>query len=157
MNTASTTQVCLACYKDRLASVCENADEYRLFDIRDNNIYPAGLLSLPSKDPMDRTSAILACGVSFLLCGAICARALSRLEAGGMTVIPWLSGEVDEVLRRFQDDSLLPLVMPGCLDAFHQQCEKQVPAEAGLVEKVARQRRAARVREGKFRLFSSAI
>jgi predicted Fe-Mo cluster-binding NifX family protein len=107
------TLLCLACYKDRLASVCENADEYKLFEIRDDTIYPAGRLSLPSKDPMDRTSAILACGVTLLLCGAIGADTRSLLEGGGVRVVPWLTGAVDEVVAALAHDSLTGLTMPG--------------------------------------------
>jgi len=107
------TLLCLACYKDRLASVCENADEYKLFEMRDDSIYPAGRLSLPSKDPMDRTSAILACGVSLLLCGAICADTRALLEQGGVHVIPWLTGGIDEIMDALDRGSLSRLVMPG--------------------------------------------
>jgi hypothetical protein len=108
------TLLCLACYQDRLASVCENADEYKLFEIRDDTIYPAGRLSLPSKDPMDRTSAILACGVTFLLCGAIGVDTRMRLEGGGVAVIPWLTGGIDEVVAAYRHGALAGLAMPGC-------------------------------------------
>jgi hypothetical protein len=108
------TLLCLACYKDRLASVCENADRYKLFEIREDQIYPAGRLSLPSKDPMDRTSAILACGVSLLLCGAIGADTRACLERGRVAVIPWLTGGIDEVLAAYRHDTLAALAMPGC-------------------------------------------
>jgi predicted Fe-Mo cluster-binding NifX family protein len=114
MNSDPTTLICLACYKDRLASVCENAEEYKLFEIRDEKIYPAGLLSLPSKDPMDRTSAILACGVPFLLCGAICAHTQILLETGGINVIPWLTGSTEEILKAFITNSFESFRMPGC-------------------------------------------
>ena len=114
MSADSTTLLCLACYQGRLASVCDNADEYKLFEIRDDNIYPAGHLSLPSKDPMDRTSAILACGVSFLLCGALCAQTQLHLQGGGVIVIPWLTGAIDEVLEAFRENTLEALTMPGC-------------------------------------------
>ena len=111
---ADTSQlICLACFQDRLASVCENADGYKLFKIRDTKFYPAGLLSLPSKDPMDRTSAILACGVTVFLCGAICNQTRERLEVGGVMVLPWLTGTQDEILEGFLNDSLGKLAMPG--------------------------------------------
>ena len=113
MSTESAKLICLACYQDRLASVCENADGYKLFEIRDHQFYPAGLLSLPSKDPMDRTSAILACGVTIFLCGAICNRTRSTLESAGIEVIPWLTGTEHQVLDGFLRDSLAELIMPG--------------------------------------------
>lgn len=114
--------LCLACYQDRLASVCENADEYKLFEIRDFESYPAGLLSLPSKDPMDRTSAILACGVTLLLCGAICKETRHRLEHGGVKVCTWLTGSVDQVLGAFLANSLASLAMPGREEWVKQEC-----------------------------------
>ena len=114
MNETSPTLICLACYEDRLATVCDNANEYRLFEIREGKIYPAGLLSLPSKDPMDRTSAILACRVSLFICGAVCSDFHTRLEYGGVTVVPWITGEVDIVIDAFCRSSLSERTMPGC-------------------------------------------
>lgn len=63
---------------------------------------------------MDRTSAILACGVTFLICGAICVQTLKHLEHGGVTVVPWLTGTQQDVLDAFRDDTLTSLSMPGC-------------------------------------------
>ncbi|WP_247648427.1 NifB/NifX family molybdenum-iron cluster-binding protein [Pseudodesulfovibrio sp. zrk46] len=69
---------------------------------------------------MDRTSAILACGVSLLLCGALSTQARARLELNGVTVFPWLSGDVECVLDAFKADNLVSLAMPGCRAAFDQ-------------------------------------
>ncbi|MGE4505476.1 MAG: dinitrogenase iron-molybdenum cofactor biosynthesis protein [Desulfovibrionaceae bacterium] len=107
--------VCLACYEDRLASVFENAAEYKLFEFDDSgNIYPAGHLSLPSKDPTDRTSAIMACGVSFLVCGAVSCRTRNSIESSGMAVAPFVKGSVDDVLQALKTNTLHTLAMPGC-------------------------------------------
>jgi hypothetical protein len=62
---------------------------------------------------MDRTSAILACGVTFFLCGAICNRTRNALERAGVTVIPWLTGTEVQVLNGFLHDRLADLAMPG--------------------------------------------
>ena len=113
MTEQSRKLICLACYRNRLASVCENADRYKLFEIRDHKSYPAGRLSLPSKDPMDRTSAILACGVTIFLCGAIRNRTREALEGAGIEVIPWLTGSQGQVLDGYLHGSLAELVMPG--------------------------------------------
>ncbi|MCG2732552.1 MULTISPECIES: NifB/NifX family molybdenum-iron cluster-binding protein [Pseudodesulfovibrio] len=63
---------------------------------------------------MDRTSAILACGVTFLLCGAIGVDTRARLQGNGVGVIPWLTGRIDEVVAAYQDGTLAGLTMPGC-------------------------------------------
>jgi len=62
---------------------------------------------------MDRTSAILACGVTIFLCGAICNRTRHTLEHAGITVIPWLTGTESQVLEAFLRGGLAELAMPG--------------------------------------------
>ncbi|NDV26632.1 NifB/NifX family molybdenum-iron cluster-binding protein [Desulfovibrio sp. JC010] len=106
--------LCLACYEDRLASVFDNAPDLKLFRVEDHKICPAGYLSLPSKDPKDRTSAIIACGATFLICGAICGCTMNELEQAGTKVIPWISGMIDDVLSAYQQNCLENHVMPGC-------------------------------------------
>lgn len=114
--------VCLACYEDRLASVFENAQEYKLFDVQDNGkIYPAGHLSLPSKDPTDRTSAIMACGVSFLICGAVCGQTRKAIENTGIQIAPFIKGSVPDVLTAFSHGKLDTLAMPGCRGCCRQR------------------------------------
>ncbi len=106
--------LCLACYENRLASVFDNASELKLFRIEDNKICPAGYLSLPSKDPKDRTSAIMTCGATFLICGAICGCTRNDLEQAGVKVIPWIRGMVDEILEAYKQNRLEDYMMPGC-------------------------------------------
>ncbi|MCJ2165367.1 MULTISPECIES: hypothetical protein [unclassified Pseudodesulfovibrio] len=62
---------------------------------------------------MDRTSAILACGVTAFLCGAICTKTRQTLERAGITVLPWLTGSESQVLEGFIQDTLSQLAMPG--------------------------------------------
>ncbi len=107
--------VCLACYENRLAAIFENAAEYKFFKVSDSGeICPAGHLSLPSKDPTDRTSAIMACGVSILICGAVCCQTRKAIETTGMQLIPFMKGAVEEVLQAFSENRLHSMVMPGC-------------------------------------------
>ncbi|WP_083466020.1 NifB/NifX family molybdenum-iron cluster-binding protein [Salidesulfovibrio brasiliensis] len=108
------TLLCLACYEDRLASVFETAPELRLFRAENGQYCPAGHLSLPSKDPTDRTSAMLACGVTHLLCGAMCGRTRNLLDASGIDVLPWVRGSVEEVLEAYRTGTLNKLALPGC-------------------------------------------
>jgi len=67
---------------------------------------------------MDRTSAILACGVALFLCGAICTPTRQILEEHRITVYPWITGSVDVVLEALQTNTLESLLMPGCRRKF---------------------------------------
>ncbi|WP_233491011.1 NifB/NifX family molybdenum-iron cluster-binding protein [Pseudodesulfovibrio indicus] len=62
---------------------------------------------------MDRTSAILACGVTIFLCGAIRNRTREALEEAGIQVIPWLTGSLGQVVDGYLHGSLAELAMPG--------------------------------------------
>lgn len=125
--------LCLACYNGRLASVFDNATEFKIFRVEDNNICPAGHLSLPSKDPKDRTSAILACGATTLICGALCGCTRNIIESTGVKVIPWIRGTVDEVLDAVIKNSLGDLSMPGCSHGTGQgRCRRQNSRATGF-------------------------
>ncbi|MFW5836525.1 MAG: NifB/NifX family molybdenum-iron cluster-binding protein [Desulfovibrionaceae bacterium] len=63
---------------------------------------------------MDRTSAILARGVKFLVCGAICRGSQRVLTGAGVKVACWRRGDVDDVVSALRDDALDDLAMPGC-------------------------------------------
>lgn len=105
--------VCMACYQNRLASVFENATDFRLFEHRDGALQPAGNLSLPTSPFMDTTSAILACGVGHVVCGAICTSTQKELEDKGLQLTPWVRGRVDEIRRAWETDSMEGMLMPG--------------------------------------------
>ncbi len=106
--------LCLACFENRLASVFENSSEFRLYKTDGDDICPAGHLSLPSEDSTDRTSAILACGVHLIICGAISGCTRQLIENAGISILPWVKGDVDQVLAAYKDNSLDRLTMPGC-------------------------------------------
>ena len=108
---------CLACYQDRLASVFDTASELRLYHRRGDDIHPAGRLTLVSQDAADRTSALLACGVTHLYCGALPTATRRLLEVSGVQVTDWLCGGVDEVVAAVRQGSTDHLRMPGAAQA----------------------------------------
>jgi len=54
--------------------------------------------------------------VDTLICGAISRHFQRILDAGGITVIPWISGATEEVLTAYLDGDLFHprFLMPGC-------------------------------------------
>ena len=63
-----------------------------------------------------RASAIAGSGLDVLICGAVTAHLANMLEATGVTVVPWVSGTVEDVVRAFAEDALsgARFSMPGC-------------------------------------------
>jgi predicted Fe-Mo cluster-binding NifX family protein len=104
----------LVCHEERLATVFDQASEIKLFEIKDNKIYPAGHLSLPFGDLMGKISFIQSCGVDILICGAISCYAHNLLKEKDILLIPWITGELDKVVAAFESQRLHEFSMPGC-------------------------------------------
>ncbi|WP_462325443.1 NifB/NifX family molybdenum-iron cluster-binding protein [Desulfoplanes sp.] len=107
-------RLCLACYGTRLAVVFDNASEFRLYDVEDEHICPAGHISLPFGDLPSKVSSIVSCGVNTLICGGISGCTLRLITSTDVEVIPWICGQIDTVLTAWQNNDLEELAMPGC-------------------------------------------
>jgi predicted Fe-Mo cluster-binding NifX family protein len=114
-------KICLAAYKNRLAALFDNAAELRLYTLDHGSIYPAGRISLPHGDPSLRVSSLVTCGVNLLICGAISGCTTRLLQHSGIQVLPWIKGELDEVLNCWQQGTLEKLAMPGCKGQCRQK------------------------------------
>ena len=69
------------------------------------------------QDPLPRRAATLAeLNVDVLLCGAVTRPLSTMLSGAGVTVVPFVSGGIDEVLDAFIEGRLSDprLCMPGC-------------------------------------------
>jgi len=71
--------------------------------------------SIPD-DPVAKTEKLAGLGVKVLLCGAVSRHVAGMLDAKGIRVIPFLAGDVDQVLDAFFKGSLpsSDYAMPGC-------------------------------------------
>jgi len=114
MNEHEEKTICLACYGKRLAAIVDNASDLLLFKLGNNEICPAGQLSLPLGDLPGLISLLKSCGVDILICGGISGCTIRILQNVGILVIPWIAGTVEQVLSAFQNNSLDKLTMPGC-------------------------------------------
>ncbi len=91
-------RICLATYGDRLAALLENAGELRLFRIIGGKAEPDGVLPGPRGESEAMVAALARSGTDALVCGAVCGRLKRRLEQAGVSVAPWIGGNVSDVL-----------------------------------------------------------
>jgi predicted Fe-Mo cluster-binding NifX family protein len=66
--------------------------------------------------PGARVSSLRELGASVLICGAISNRMARHVEAAGIRLIPWISGDIEDVLEAFVSGRLSGerFMMPGC-------------------------------------------
>lgn len=105
--------VCLACFEDRLASLFENAADFRLYDVTPDGATAAGELAVPQGDAVALGQAMADKDAALLVCGGISGVRQGQLEQRGIAVVPWISGTVDAVLEACGRDALDGLAMPG--------------------------------------------
>ena len=67
-------------------------------------------------DLSHRARLLCALHINTLLCGAVSRRLHDLLVAGGITVWPWLTGSVEEILAAYRNGSLHQerFLLPGC-------------------------------------------
>ena len=63
-----------------------------------------------------RVTEIARLELDVLICGAVSRPLAEMLVAGGVTLVPWIAGDVEEVLAAFADGRLEErrFLMPGC-------------------------------------------
>jgi predicted Fe-Mo cluster-binding NifX family protein len=72
--------------------------------------------SLEGTSPKARVDRLVALGIDTLICGGISRFMLAMLEARSIKVIPWIAGEVEQVITAFLEDRIPGegFFMPGC-------------------------------------------
>ena len=103
-------------YKRRISPVFDTCQRLRIFQMDRGRM----AASLGTDDwsylPIEmRTNRLRQLGVDVLLCGGVSDWLARQIEAQGIRLVPWVVGDVDDVLRAFIDGGLpnRRFAMPG--------------------------------------------
>jgi predicted Fe-Mo cluster-binding NifX family protein len=114
-------------WNDRIAPVFDVAGQIHLVE-SDGGVSCAERQILLHQDlPSERTLHMVRLGVSELVCGAISRPMEVALVAQGIHVIPFVSGELREVIQAWLDGTLHQerFAMPGCCGRWRQGWENR--------------------------------
>ncbi len=106
-------KLCIAGYNNRVATLCEHAQELLFYEFQDARIREAGSFSVPPGGPSQWTGLLREQGTQLLICGGICRHTQRLLGSAEIDVAPWICGSVDAVLDAFVRDALSECSMPG--------------------------------------------
>jgi predicted Fe-Mo cluster-binding NifX family protein len=109
MNIAITT------WGNRISPVFDSAQTLLVAEIRDKQVVDRKI-QLFQATMFSRFLRLLEeLDVRVLICGALCEGPVRLLESHSIEVIPFVTGEVDEILESFvQEKDLNEFAMPGC-------------------------------------------
>ena len=109
-------RVGIAVWGERVSPVLDAAGRLAVVRVDGSETGEDGEVSLPAGGLGGRAGAIADLEIDVLICGAVSSRLADMLTARGVTIIPWISGTVEEVLDAFIEGTLADrrFAMPGC-------------------------------------------
>ena len=100
----------------RVSPVFDVAHKFLLVDLENGQVISRAGHELKAQSAYARARLLAELGVGALICGGISWPLATMVEAQGVRVIPWVMGEVEEVLAAHVSGQLLvpSFTMPGC-------------------------------------------
>ena len=99
-------KVAIPRFGESVAPCFEYSATIAIFTLRGRQVLDQVDFTLQSHDPLDRLRLLRDQGVATLICGGLQDRIQDLLEANGIRVISWVSGNVDELLEEYLDGRL---------------------------------------------------
>lgn len=99
-----------------VSSVFDFAHKLLLVDIENAKVVNRSEVALESQSLPQRTGNLKNLGVDVLICGAISQALANMVTASGIQVLPYVTGDVDNVLQAYLTGQLVQpqFTMPGC-------------------------------------------
>jgi predicted Fe-Mo cluster-binding NifX family protein len=109
-------QVAIPEWEGRVSPVFDTAGRVVLLQIEDGREAGRREAQFVGMPPPLRVQRLVELGIDVLICGAISRRLSAMCLSCGITVIPWVSGALEEVLQAYLAGSLPDpeYTMPGC-------------------------------------------
>lgn len=111
-------KVALTVWENRISPVFDCAQRLLIVDISGRAEMSRHFEPFHWHSPFSRASRLSELGVQVLICGAVSEYFASMIDTYGITIIPFVAGEVDQVLDAYLTDGLYDrkFRMPGCSD-----------------------------------------
>jgi predicted Fe-Mo cluster-binding NifX family protein len=109
-------RIAIPIWQSRVSPVFDVAGRLLLVDVEDGRETARSEETLGETFLPGKAKRLKDLGVDVLICGAI-SRPLAMLASqAGVAVVPWVAGDIDEVLNRYLEDGLADprYAMPGC-------------------------------------------
>lgn len=105
-----------AAWNGRIAPVFDVAERIRIFEVEDGRVVRETALVLSGDHPDQKARTLIDTGAEVLVCGAISRILHDRITAGGIRIIPFIAGELTEIMQAWLRGELQrdAYAMPGC-------------------------------------------
>ena len=108
----------LAAYDNLIASLLETANRFVVLDMAINITSLKRIVAISDFALPYLMQLLHSNHITILICEAINGCMYHTISAMGIRVIPWVTGNVDDIISAFKNNSLQQWVMPGCQNRF---------------------------------------
>lgn len=109
-------RVGITAWNGRVSPVLDGAERIRIVELARSGEGAVEVVGLSGRTPSERAQEIVSLGLDALICGAVSRPLGAMLGAAGVNVVPWVAGDIEEVLAAFGEGRLDDpgFGMPGC-------------------------------------------
>jgi len=116
-------RIALPVWGDRISPVFDTAEQLLVVDFEGRQEISRHRLDMGGGSLPTRLEGLKARSPEVLLCGAISRPLVDLLDSAGIEVIPFLSGNIEDLLQAYLEERLPDprYLMPGCLGRKRQR------------------------------------
>jgi predicted Fe-Mo cluster-binding NifX family protein len=121
-------KVAIAVWEDWVSSVLDFSRQLFVVELKDGGETSRVQVVLSEQNAFARLAQLRELGVDVLICGAVSQPLACAFMAGGIQLLPYVTGRVDDVLKAYQAGELgqpqftLPGWWPGARRGFGRRC-----------------------------------
>jgi len=108
-------KIAIPTWNGRVSPVFDAASRLLVVEVGEEGEYSRFETDISEHFPPSKTMRLTGFGVDTLICGAISRPLTYMITSAGITLIPWISGSVEDVLQAFLKGNLFDVqfLMPG--------------------------------------------
>jgi len=108
-------KIAITAWNDRISPLCDSAGALLLADIEEGRILRRRVVRFPDAPAFHKAETLRDLGVELLICGAITQQLANLVESRGIRIMPFITGDLNQVLTGFLADRLASgrFCMPG--------------------------------------------
>ena len=99
-------RIAIPIFEDRVSNRLDCSENLLLVSTEENAIKKREMICLLTMNPSVRLNTLIDLGIDVLICNGITEFYSQRLSDSNVQVIPWISGEAEEVLARYLEGKL---------------------------------------------------
>ncbi len=109
-------RIAITVWKGRVSPVFDVSRKIIIMDTHNKVVVKRNEKRLNFEDPMSKISNLASLNIHTLICGAVSQPLIGMLKAYGILVLPFISGDVEEVMTAYLKGDLPnpAMAMPGC-------------------------------------------